>query len=214
MQADRPWRSQTSGQCLDDDGRLFPSGFNFDEIETVMPISKSFANNMETISELRMKGAVDRQIPRQHRLYRLSALRKKETVHQTFTKSRLMTEQGYPDLRDEELCATIMDRKRPTSELFIPNDGSARLLKILSGKFSNCSILTTEAGFVGIGVNQIEKGDVVTFMFGATAPLVLLPYPGHYRMVGCAYVSGMMDPDLLDNYYEKGLLPPTRFCIR
>jgi hypothetical protein len=71
------------------------------------------------------------------------------------------------------------------------------------GEILGRKVLVTEAGFVGIGVPQIEVGDVIALIFGTTAPLVLRRYRDNYRIVGCAYVSGLMDPDLLDRYYDK-----------
>ena len=46
----------------------------------------------------------------------------------------------------------------------------ARLSTMLSGKLLGRKVITSEAGFVGIGVSQIEVGDVITFVFGSTAP--------------------------------------------
>ncbi len=52
-------------------------------------------------------------------------------------------------------------------------------------------------------MSRIEVGDVITFVFGSTAPLILRRCAEKYRVAGSAYVSGLMDPDLLDRYYEK-----------
>ena len=90
---------------------------------------------------------------------------------------------------------------------------SSRLLTALSGKFYNRSILITEAGFVGISAPQIKSGDIIAVVYGAAAPLVLHPYLGNYRMVGCAYVSGLMGSELWDSYYTKCLLPIEQFNI-
>jgi len=85
---------------------------------------------------------------------------------------------------------------------------------MLRGKFLGRKVLTTEAGFVGIGMRQIEVGDIISFVFGTTAPLVLRRYADNYRIVGSAYVSGLMDLDLLDRYYEKMMFLEVSFNIR
>jgi hypothetical protein len=68
---------------------------------------------------------------------------------------------------------------------------------MLRGKFLGRKVLTSKAGFVGIGASQIEVGDI-----GNTAPLILRRSADSYRIVGSAYVSGLMDPDLLDLGYK------------
>ena len=84
---------------------------------------------------------------------------------------------------------------------------------MLRGKFLGRRVLTSEAGFVGIGVSQIEAGDLITFIFGSTAPLILRRCADSYRIVGSAYVSGLMDPNLLDRYYERMILQEVSFHI-
>jgi hypothetical protein len=74
---------------------------------------------------------------------------------------------------------------------------------MLRGNLLGRKVLTSEAGYAEIGVSQIEVGDVITFVFGSTAPLTLRRCAENYRIVDSADVSGLMDPDLLDRYYEK-----------
>jgi hypothetical protein len=76
----------------------------------------------------------------------------------------------------------------------------ARLSTMLRGKLKGRNVLASEAGFVVIDVSQIEVKNFITFVFGSTAPLILRRCVEKYRIVGSAYVSGLMGPDLLDRY--------------
>jgi hypothetical protein len=88
-----------------------------------------------------------------------------------------------------------------------------RLAGMLRAKFLDRRVLVTEAGFVGIGVRQIEKGDVVIFPFDANAPLVLRPRGDEWAIVGCAYIAGMMGHEELCVHVRNGALPAAEFKI-
>jgi hypothetical protein len=77
---------------------------------------------------------------------------------------------------------------------------------MLRGKFLRIKVTTSEAGFFGTGVSQIEVGGFISFLFGSTASLILRLCTDSHRIVGSAYVSGLTDPDLFDRYYKKMML--------
>ena len=64
-----------------------------------------------------------------------------------------------------------------------------------------------------VSVSKIEMGGIITFVFGSTAPLILRRCADSYRIVGSAYVSGLMDPNSLDRYYEEMILQEVSFNI-
>jgi len=88
-----------------------------------------------------------------------------------------------------------------------------RLSTILNGKLIHRRVITTEAGFVGIGARNIRRGDIITFLFDTVLPVVLRPCDGHYKIVGCAYVSGFMEVEWLDFYIYTGQLEGKQFRI-
>ncbi|KAH6665722.1 heterokaryon incompatibility protein-domain-containing protein [Halenospora varia] len=225
LQAERAWRSQLHRPFIHNDDALILSGMNLDNVEAVYLTPSMFSNSNEMLAELRrlekaMKVAINQQIPEHHRLHSLSGSKGQETVLQTLTKSIIANEEFYPGMPDDHFWEITMGREPHPADQSIARDGGdptsfySRLMTSLSGKFFHRSILITETGFVGIGAPQIEKGDVVTFVYGTSVPLILRPYAGHYRIVGCAYVSGLMDLKLLDKYYDQGLLSEERFVIR
>ena len=79
-------------------------------------------------------------------------------------------------------------------------DAAAR--RIAGRKF-----VTSQGGFVGIGVPKIEKGDIVVYLFGMHCPLVLRTASRGegYIIVGFIYVSGLMDLDLIRKHDDKGV---------
>lgn len=54
------------------------------------------------------------------------------------------------------------------------------------------TIFSTANGYIGIGPHSLEHGDVVVVVRGSRMPLVLRQEAVHFRLVGPAYVSGIM----------------------
>jgi hypothetical protein len=67
-------------------------------------------------------------------------------------------------------------------------------------------LIISEAGFVGVGVPDVEKGDVIAFIFGTPCPIILRPVMSStgYNFVGFAYVSGFMDVEEVERYDKEG----------
>jgi hypothetical protein len=61
-------------------------------------------------------------------------------------------------------------------------------------------VFTTEKGFYGIGPQLMQPGDVVAVPVGFKIPYILRPVEGTttYRLVGAAYVQGVMRGEVLD----------------
>ncbi|KAM0552659.1 hypothetical protein ACHAPJ_007756 [Fusarium lateritium] len=210
----RPWRSQIKNPFKSDRNVLLLQGLMLDVVENVVVTPNEFCDLEEIAPVLRdieelLLEAINRFIPPHSPLKPLSVLKRQESVLQTLTKSAVETGALFPGLDDEQVWARLIGRETGslgTAEE-LANDERGKLFRRLSimlkGKFLGRKVLITEAGFVGIGSLQIEVGDIIAFIFGTTAPLVLRRYGLNYRMVGCAYVSGLMDPDLLNRYYNK-----------
>ncbi|KAF4945479.1 hypothetical protein FSARC_14417 [Fusarium sarcochroum] len=214
LQATRSWRKQTSNPFGSSPDVLVLQGLMIDVVENVVVTPYEFCDVEEIAPVLRdieevLLEAITRFIPPHDPLETLTELKHQESVLQTLTKSAVETGDLFPGLDDEQVWARLLGRGTRSSEIASEiasgesGDLFRRLAIMLKGKFLGRKVLITEAGFVGIGVPQIEVGDVITFIFGTTAPLVLRPYRGNYRIVGCAYVSGLMDLDLLDRYSDR-----------
>lgn len=55
-------------------------------------------------------------------------------------------------------------------------------------------VLVSEEGYLVLGPRLTEPGDIVTFLDGCRVPFILRPSPdGSFRLVGEAYVFGVMD---------------------
>jgi hypothetical protein len=95
-----------------------------------------------------------------------------------------------------KLTATAVASMFETFALVFPNFTSKR------------SILFTKAGVVGVGPPNIKEGDVVVMIHGMIVPMVLRLHEqgGYYTMVGSAFVSGIMNFDLLQTFFASGNL--------
>lgn len=72
------------------------------------------------------------------------------------------------------------------------NSRQALVQRSLEAAISNRRFFRTDYGFVGIGTDNIENGDLVSIVFGADMPLVLRPFGTFHELVGAAYVHGVM----------------------
>lgn len=59
-------------------------------------------------------------------------------------------------------------------------------------------IFVSRSGFLGVGSESVEAGDLVVFIVGMKCMYVLRPFRDGYHMVGFAYMSGLMNWDDLD----------------
>ena len=222
IQARKPWRKATSLKLTQD--VLVLRGISFDVVDNVIETPNDFTDIEEIAPFLRdVEGhilrATERSIPPHHPLRPFYCLKHEETVVQTFTKSAIDTSELFPGIEDEKVWAILMGRETLSPEMVVLiGDGThnhlfARLSTMLRGKLLGRKVFTSKAGFAGIGVPQVEVGDIITFIFGCTAPLILRRYSERYRIVGSAYVSGIMDPDLLDCFCRKTAFREISFNI-
>ena len=61
---------------------------------------------------------------------------------------------------------------------------------------ANRSLFVTSLGFIGLGSDSVQPGDILCMVAGAQMPLVLRVYPkgDHvFEFCGEAYVHGLMD---------------------
>ncbi|TVY41023.1 Heterokaryon incompatibility protein 6,OR allele [Lachnellula subtilissima] len=62
----------------------------------------------------------------------------------------------------------------------------------------NRRLFSTQRGFLGLGPEILESGDVVCIFPQLPVPLVLRPVDGHFLLVGECYVDGIMDGEEAD----------------
>ena len=224
IQAGRPWRSQDLNMFKCDESGLILKGIIFDTVTDTVSTPTGFNDVDEIVPFLKdiealFLQAKTRSIGPQHPLSPLNELREAESVVKTLTESTIEAGELFPGLDDEKVWNWLIDRSSLPPEMSSAladgkNSGIfARLSTRLRGKFLGRKVLITEAGFVGIGAPQMEVGDIITFIYGTTAPLILRPKGQKYRMVGCAYVSALMNIDLLDRYYVKTVFQEASFSI-
>lgn len=59
-------------------------------------------------------------------------------------------------------------------------------------------LIVTKKGFYGLGPELVKNGDVVAVFPGLRVPYALRPTEGRYKLVGAAYVHGVMRGEVLD----------------
>ncbi|ORY57211.1 heterokaryon incompatibility protein-domain-containing protein [Pseudomassariella vexata] len=226
LAADRSWREEAVDvRFLDNGENLGLRGIRFDRVDVVHTVPDSFStisalrHHLHILEDLFAKFVLGSK--RAQRDYPPDELKSGETLLELLTKSPLL-EGDYciPGYTDEEVWNIIMGRLNTLpADLASPAGETrrklvtSRLMTIFSGKLFNRTFFVTDSGYPGVGVVDISEGDVVTFIFGMKAPLILRPYVEHDRIVGCAYVSGLVDQDVLDAFYENDLLQEQVFSI-
>ena len=231
LQGARPWR-KLDYPCFSEAGdQLLLRGIYIDQIEATYQTPISLSNDpglMEKVEHYEgiLAEAQQSAVPPQHHLRALAKLKSSEMPMRTLTRSSVAQLDGdekfHPRYKDEEVWEMFLSRRSllgsmdntegqrssGTEQLFL------RLRRMLAAKIEDRCIFTSEVGYGGVGTAGVEIGDVIALVFGASGPLVLRPHEGSYRLVGCAYVAGLMDVKMLDNAFSRTNLREQRFYIR
>lgn len=80
------------------------------------------------------------------------------------------------------------------------------LLHAIRKKADEKKVFLSRSGFLGIGTNRVEAGDIITLIVGMKCMYVLRPFRDGYRIAGFASVSGLMNWDDLDEALKAGSL--------
>ncbi|KAH7131259.1 hypothetical protein EDB81DRAFT_660001 [Dactylonectria macrodidyma] len=73
----------------------------------------------------------------------------------------------------------------------------------LKTALSNRTFITTKDGRMGVGSYLARPGDIVVVMFGAPFCLLLRPVGHQYRLVGDAYIHGIMHGELVEGLAQE-----------
>lgn len=73
-------------------------------------------------------------------------------------------------------------------------------------------LLATSSGFIGLGPENADVGDVIALFYGSDIPVVLRPEGDHYLYRGRAWINGIMQGELW-NIYQDPLLEEQDFVI-
>jgi hypothetical protein len=106
-------------------------------------------------------------------------------------------------------------------ETFPSVNDTATDQEILAERFGNNSaaavnraVFNTKDGYVGLGPQAAEPGDLLVILYGSEYPAVLRPHEDEncFFFVGLAYVYGIMDDEAVREYKADGV-EDTLFCI-
>lgn len=75
------------------------------------------------------------------------------------------------------------------------------------------SFFLTNSGYMGLGPESIQNGDLICIVFGCPIPLLLRKTGDFYLLVGEIYVYGMMRGEMIVEL-EAGKLTEHEFVIK
>jgi len=62
----------------------------------------------------------------------------------------------------------------------------------------------TRKGYIGIGPDTMNEGDVITILFGGRVPYLLQPVGASYKFLGECYVPGLMGGEAVQRWKDEG----------
>jgi hypothetical protein len=158
-------------------------------VELAAMVMEAFAQKLE-MSFDEERGQVNENLPGavELHLYRQQMdgqrLKKKENLEDNLSEDR-----GIPSMGQVENLLDAPRRQRV-------KDFETRMQEAIAGR----KLLRTRGGLLGLGPKStdVEKGDQIWVLRGATVPFVLRPADdGKYRLIGEAYVHGAMRGEAL-----------------
>lgn len=190
----------SKAMCLpsEDDTKLVLRAVLFDKVSCVEP-EAAHTGNIGNPSEVALDGGAWSQLAStisQQGLYQPTG----EQYEAAF--ARLRVRDRWPGLNRRL-------RKPPASMPVVgPNNGKRPLhLKRYAAKISdyttNCRLFLTNSGYMGLGEYNVAKGDHIYLLMGGEVPFILRPEGEHFRLVGEAYVHGIMDGEGLLKLRKK-----------
>jgi hypothetical protein len=88
--------------------------------------------------------------------------------------------------------------------------------RIMQHTYSLCrsrNVIISRAGLSGMAMPNAQPGDEIVCLDGFHTPFILRPTKDHYRMVGWAYLPGLMDWSVVTKCVEEGSLDERNFKI-
>lgn len=104
-----------------------------------------------------------------------------------------LTSGGSP-VKRRDLDEFEILRQTLSSGIDSNSDGSNQLVELFERTCNNRRFFNTSTGYLGIGPNISQPGDVVVVFQGCRAPIILRPCEqAHYSVIGESYVYGIMN---------------------
>jgi len=108
-----------------------------------------------------------------------------------------------------------LDRQKPPR--FVPHEikDLRWAIRVRAASLVQSTLFITTKGYIGFSYHKhgVREGDVVAIFGGLDFPHVLRPWEGKFRMIGSAYVSGVMDGRFVSELASDGDARTTAFLI-
>ncbi|KAE8441364.1 hypothetical protein EG329_005467 [Mollisiaceae sp. DMI_Dod_QoI] len=82
---------------------------------------------------------------------------------------------------------------RDPTHVFPPVEALEHMFQRASSVMAYRRLMVTSRGYFGLVSYTVQKGDIVVILFGCSVPMILRPCEEGYRLVGEAYIHGMME---------------------
>jgi hypothetical protein len=202
-----------------DNKRLHIKGVRFGRVCEVIGPFNSLESYLRKAKECSSRASL-RNLPRRH-LHRVlhRVLRPLASIWRVFTANKDETGRvPAPTWYKGVIEAMLRDGYMPASSRTARTNIELQqelVQRSLEAAISNRRFFRTDYGFVGIGPDNIENGDLVSIVFGADMPLILRPFGTFHELVGAAYVHGIMHGEAvaLYGYLRARGLPVWTFHI-
>jgi len=93
-------------------------------------------------------------------------------------------QQAFEDLETDDPVATLLENMKVAEEY----------LNMVRVQLLGRTVFVCKNGYLGLGPQHVQTGDIIAVMDGSPVPIVLRPIEdGFYELVGESYVHGIMD---------------------
>ncbi|KAH6672179.1 heterokaryon incompatibility protein-domain-containing protein [Halenospora varia] len=107
--------------------------------------------------------------------------------------------EGSSEVRKQNFLSRMLGSKDSKSV----NEGDKDFFRELAENVSSKRLIITARGYIGMVHPWTEKGNVIAVIPGFKMTVVLRPYGDMWKLVGEAYVHGIMDGEALENIDQR-----------
>ncbi|KAG4428186.1 hypothetical protein IFR05_016330 [Cadophora sp. M221] len=130
-----------------------------------------------------------------------------------FAAFRLHAISTSPSAVKRATTATLAPEGLPALRKFAEKGSLDEIYWATSRFCTGRKIFSTRKGGTGLGPEILKKGDLCCVLFGACVPIVLRPIEEGYKLVGEAYIQGVMKGEAVTELERGDLYEEQRFDI-
>ncbi|MCJ1383365.1 hypothetical protein MMC17_006478 [Xylographa soralifera] len=114
-------------------------------------------------------------------------------IHDAFRITMTMDSKMFPYSRGNRVPVSFMGGELDDLGEFLKDDSNRGLL--LSARWHRFCV--SQDGYMGLYPQDTQPGDKIFILLGSAMPAVLRPIEGGYKLIGLAYIHGLMDGEAM-----------------